>query len=399
MPQTRETLEKQEFHRLAPYAQFSYNSRGRTYPEFPAPWRSDFQRDRDRIIHSKAFRRLEYKTQVFLNGSGDHYRTRLTHTIEVAAVSRSIAQALGLNESLAEAIALAHDLGHSPFGHQGEKALDDLMKSHRGFEHNRQSLRIVETLEAKYPDFPGLNLTWEVREGLKKHDRRSGPCLPVENLDFIIASSSLEAQVANIADEITYYNHDLDDGLEAGLIHEEDLYREIPIWREATDEVSAKYPEHPNREGRRHYIIRRLMDGQIRDVVTQSEQAILQSGVKTSDDVLQYNQPLIRYSEKRKKENIHLRKFLFQNLYRNPVVQEPNDRATRLLTELFHHYFSNLNEIGPSSRKRADSIGAPRAVCDYLAGMTDRYVILEYQRIFNENPWPELVGLSAPTAL
>ncbi len=369
------------------------------FNEFPAPWRTDFQRDRDRIIHSKAFRRLEYKTQVFLNGAGDHYRTRLTHTIEVAAVSRSIAQALRLNDSLAEAIALAHDLGHSPFGHQGEKVLDDLMKSFGGFEHNRQSLRIVETLEQKYPDFPGLNLTWEVREGLKKHERRSAPCSPAQDLDFEIKSSSLEAQVANLADEITYYNHDLDDGLEAGLIDEDDLCREIPIWAEAAEEVREKYPIRTDREGRRYYIIRRLMDGQIRDVVTESEKAILESGVDSADKVLQHDAPLVRYSVQRKKENQKLRKFLFDRLYRNPVVREPNDRATRMLNELFNFYIENLDEIGPSSRKRAESIGAPRAVCDYLAGMTDRYAILEFQRIFKENPWPTLTSLSAPVAL
>jgi dGTPase len=399
MPQTREMLELEEISRLAPVAQCSGRSRGRAFEEYPAPWRTHFQRDRDRIIHSKAFRRLEYKTQVFLNGAGDHYRTRLTHTIEVAAVSRSIAQALKLNESLAEAIALAHDLGHSPFGHQGERVLDQLMKSKGGFEHNRQSLRIVETLEQKYPDFPGLNLSWEVREGLKKHDRQTSPCAPVKELDFKILSASLEAQIANLADEITYYNHDLDDGLEAGLIHEEDLRQEVGLWQEAESEALSKHPDCQDREGRRYYIIRCLMDAQIRDVVMTSERLIEVSKAESADDVLKHPSALINYSLGRKKDNQVLRRYLFENLYLNPAVQEPNNRATRMLSDLFEYYLKHPSEIGASSRKRADIIGVDRAVCDYLAGMTDRYVIQEYRRIFNESPWPSNDLFSAPKSL
>src|SRR5688572_7654129 len=218
MPVTREHLEQQERQFLAPYAEFSAETRGRKHKEPPPEWRTHYQRDRDRIIHSRAFRRLEYKTQVFLNGSGDHYRTRLTHTIEVAAIARNIARALGLNETLAEAIALAHDLGHSPFGHKGEAVMDRLMREHGGFEHNRHSLRIVEEIEQKYPTFPGLNLSWEVREGLLKHNRSYE--LPGKGRSFTAAHPSLEAQVANVADEIAYYSHDLDDGLEAGLLDE-----------------------------------------------------------------------------------------------------------------------------------------------------------------------------------
>src|SRR5262245_44024046 len=219
MPCTREELEKRERQILAPYAQFSADTRGRKYPEEPAEWRTLFQRDRDRVIHSRAFRRLEYKTQVFLNGTGDHLRTRLTHTMEVAGIARNIARALRINEDLTETIALAHDLGHSPFGHKGEDALDELMKDHGGFEHNRQSLRVVDLLEQKYPRFPGLNLTWEVREGLAKHC--TGYDRPSRRFDFKARSPSLEAQVSNVADEVTYYSHDLDDGLSAGLITEE----------------------------------------------------------------------------------------------------------------------------------------------------------------------------------
>src|SRR5277367_4932512 len=228
MPRTRQELEQIERHILAPYAQFSADSRGRKYKEPPPEWRTQYQRDRDRVIHSRAFRRLEYKTQVFLNGTGDHLRTRLTHTMEVAAITRNITRALKLNEDLAETIALAHDLGHSPFGHKGETVLNKLMKGHGGFEHNNHSLRIVEELEQKYPLFSGLNLTWEVREGLVKHYTAYDH--PSKRKGFDAKSSSLEAQVANLADEVTYYSHDLDDGLGAGLITIEQL-TQVEIWQ------------------------------------------------------------------------------------------------------------------------------------------------------------------------
>src|SRR5688572_14675627 len=241
MPCTREDLEKRERQILAPYAQFSADTRGRAHEEEPPEWRTHYQRDRDRVIHSRAFRRLEYKTQVFLNGTGDHLRTRLTHTMEVAGISRNIARALRLNEDLTETIALAHDLGHSPFGHKGEGVLNRLMRSHGGFEHNRQSLRIVEELEQKYPGFPGLNLTWEVREGLMKHSREH--------------PASLEAQVANLADEIAYYSHDLDDGLDSGLLSEQQLRRDVAIWHRADRKVRKEHGALPD-ECRRYFIIR-----------------------------------------------------------------------------------------------------------------------------------------------
>src|SRR5262245_55069013 len=241
MPCTRPELEKRERLILAPYAQLSSESRGRMHKEEPPELRTHYQRDRDRVIHSRAFRRLEYKTQVFLNGTGDHLRTRLTHTMEVAAIARNIARALKLNEDLTETIALAHDLGHSPFGHKGEEALNKLMKPHGGFEHNRQSLRVVELLEQKYPRFSGLNLTWEVREGLSKHS--AAPGAVGKTPDF--KAHSLEAQVANIGDEIAYYSHDLDDGITSGLLSEEQLNRDVPIWAEAARGVKADYGELP----------------------------------------------------------------------------------------------------------------------------------------------------------
>src|SRR5579884_359692 len=241
MPRTRQELEKLERQNLAPYAQLSAETRGRKYKEPPPEWRTEYQRDRDRVIHSRAFRRLEYKTQVFLNGTGDHLRTRLTHTMEVAAIARNIARALKLNEDLAETIALAHDLGHSPFGHKGETVLNRLMKRHGGFEHNRHSLRIVEELEQKYPRFPGLNLTWEVREGLMKHYTDYDK--PSKRQGFDAKSSSLEAQVANLADEITYYSHDLDDGIDSGLLSEKQLFSDVRIWRQATRTVVKEFGE------------------------------------------------------------------------------------------------------------------------------------------------------------
>src|SRR5258706_12124066 len=264
MPRDRIELEKQEYKLLAPYAQKAADSRGRAFEEPKHALRTDFQRDRDRIIHSRAFRRLEYKTQVFLNGTGDHLRTRLTHTMEVAAISRNIARALRLNEDLTETIALAHDLGHSPFGHKGEEALNHLMKDHGGFEHNRQSLRVVELLEQKYPLFPGLNLTWEVREGLVKHFTSYDH--PAKRKGFAAKSSSLEAQVANLADEIAYYSHDIDDGLTAGLFSEVQLSRDVRIWREAGQAVRKSYGELPD-ECRRYFIIRCIIDSEVKDVV------------------------------------------------------------------------------------------------------------------------------------
>ncbi|HEU6448733.1 MAG TPA: deoxyguanosinetriphosphate triphosphohydrolase [Verrucomicrobiae bacterium] len=381
MPRTRQELEEIERQILAPYAQFSGDTRGRKYPEPPPMWRTQYQRDRDRVIHSRAFRRLEYKTQVFLNGTGDHLRTRLTHTIEVAAISRNIASALKLNSDLAETIALAHDLGHSPFGHKGETVLAHLMKGHGGFEHNRHSLRIVEQIEEKYPNFPGLNLTWEVREGLAKHqtaydhpDRRKG---------FNAKNSSLEAQIANVADEITYYSHDLDDGLESELLSEKDLIRDVRIFAQAARQVKKEFGNLPD-EPRRYFIIRTLIDMQIHDVVEHSEKLILAAGVNSADDVRRFPKALIQHSAGRRKLNLELRKYLYKNLYYNPVVHQPNLRAVKMLKELFRYFLRHPKEIGESSQKRLGKIGLHRAVCDYLAGMTDRYVMLEHERIFGK---------------
>src|ERR1700744_2532645 len=282
MPRTREELEQIERQILAPYAQFSGDTRGRAHAEPPPEWRTHYQRDRDRVTHSRAFRRLEYKTQVFLNGTGDHLRTRLTHTMEVAAISRNIASALRLNTDLAENIELEPDLGHSPFGHKGETVLARLMKGHGGFEHNSHSLRIVEQLEQKYPNFPGLNLSWEVREGLAKHHTAYDH--PGKRKGFDAKNSSLEAQIANLADEITYYSHDLDDGLDSGLLSETELIRHVRIFAYAAKLVKKEYGNLPN-ESRRYFIIRTIIDLQIRDVVENSERLIEKADVKSAYDV------------------------------------------------------------------------------------------------------------------
>lgn len=382
MPRTRQELEQIERTTLAPYAQMSGDSRGRKFKEAAPAWRTEYQRDRDRIIHSRAFRRLEYKTQVFLNGTGDHLRTRLTHTMEVAAIARGIARALKLNEDLTEAIALAHDLGHSPFGHRGETVLARLMRGQGGFEHNRQSLRVVEQLEQKYPKFPGLNLTWEVREGLVKHFDPADH--PSRRKNFHAKNSSLEAQVANLADEITYYSHDLDDGLDAGLLDEDELARNVSVWAQAARSVHRAQGKLAD-ECRRYFIVRTLTDAQVRDVVETSERQIVRAGVRTADDVRLHARALIQYSAERRAQNLELRKYLYRNLYFSPQVDEANTRAVRVLAELFKFYLAHPKEIGEQARNRIRREGLHRAACDYIAGMTDRYVMLEYKRLFGVN--------------
>jgi dGTPase len=378
MPRTRQELEQIERQILAPFAQFSGETRGRRHSEPPPEWRTQYQRDRDRIIHSRAFRRLEYKTQVFLNGTGDHLRTRLTHTMEVAAIARNIASALRLNTDLAEAIALAHDLGHSPFGHKGETVLNELMKRHGGFEHNHHSLRIVEELEQKYPSFSGLNLSWEVLEGLAKHQTAFDR--PGAKKGFVVRNPSLEAQVANLADEITYYSHDLDDGLDSELLSENELCRHVRLWAHAARLVKKEHGDLPD-ECRRYFIIRTIIDLQIKDVVETGEQLVRAAGVQSADDVRRCPRALVKYSAARRKLNIELRRYLYKNLYFNRVVNDPHVRAKRLLKELFNYYLKHPKEIGEQTRRRTRQAGLHRAVCDYIAGMTDRYAIQEHRRL------------------
>ncbi len=365
--------EKAELENLAPYAVFSSRSRGRDFTEPPHPLRTEFQRDRDRIIHSRAFRRLEYKTQVFLNGTGDHYRTRLTHTMEVAAISRTIARALRLNEDLTEAIALAHDLGHSPFGHSGEQTLNELMKGEGGFEHNRQSLRVVELLEERYPDFDGLNLTYEVREGLKKHNTPyDHPDKGGENEESY-HSPNLEGQVANLADEITYYSHDLDDGLESELISEKQVL-DIPLWGGEFQSI-LKEQQSLSEERRRCHLVRCVIDTQVNDVIAESRRLIEASGVRNVEAVRGLQKPLIQTTEELAQRNRQLRKFLYSNLYFSRKVRSANLGACKMIKGLFEFFLKSPESLGTGSKARIKKEGLKRVVCDYIAGMTDRFVI------------------------
>ena len=374
---TRAEFEERERASLAPYAQKSGDSAGRAHPEPPHPHRSAYERDRARIIHSRAFRRLEYKTQVFLNGTGDHLRTRLTHTIEVASISRTIARALGLNEDLAEAIALAHDLGHPPFGHSGEDTLDELMGAHGGFDHNEQSVRIVELVEQKYPRFPGLNLSFEVLEGLKKHATFYDPPQPGADR---YACPSLEAQIANLADEITYYSHDLDDGLDFHLITVAQLAG-LEAWSHSHDEVRGHFPKLKGRE-LHSYVIRSIIDRQVQDVIATSAETIRKARVRSPADVRHQPKPLIRYSAALLRANRKLRAFLYKSLYFHPRVADVNQNACHLLREVFGAYLKKPALLGKTTSKRMAKEGLHRTVCDYLSGMTDRYLLEEHARIF-----------------
>jgi len=301
--------------------------------------------------------------------------------MEVAAIARNLASALRLNADLAETIALAHDLGHSPFGHKGENVLNDLMRGHGGFEHNRHSLRIVQELEQKYPDFSGLNLSWEVLEGLAKHQTAfDRPGVPKA---FVAKNPSLEAQIANLADEITYYSHDLDDGLDSGLLSEGKLSRNVRVWAHAARKVKREHGDLPD-ECRRYFIIRTIIDQQIKDVVETSEHLIREAGVFSADDARRCAKPLIRYGDERRELNVELRRYLYKNLYYNRVVNEPHIRARRLLRELFHFYMKHPEEIGEQARRQTRKAGLHRVVCDYIAGMTDRYAIAEHRKFFGD---------------
>ncbi|MFN2540568.1 MAG: deoxyguanosinetriphosphate triphosphohydrolase [Chthoniobacterales bacterium] len=387
-------MEASERTALAPFAQKSGESRGRKYPEPSHAYRTEFQRDRARIIHSRAFRRLEYKTQVFLNGTGDHLRTRLTHSIEVASISRTIARALSVNEDLAEAIALAHDLGHTPFGHSGEEVLAECMRNHGGFEHNRQSLRVVELLENAYPNFPGLNLTFEVREGLRKHEafcdapnevaQASGLRTKTGKRDarptpHTYRSPSLEAQIADLADEITYYSHDLDDAVDFEILTGAQLDQN-EVWRRSQGAVLKRYPDV--REPELHkLIIRDIIDAEVKDAIATSARVIGEAGAQSADDVRQQSGPLVGYSPELAAANRALREFLYANVYYHPRVAEVNRRACEMLRKVFETYVADPTQLGAGAAKRIEQEGLHRTVCDYVAGMTDRYLMEEYARI------------------
>jgi len=326
---------------------------------------------------------MEYKTQVFLNGTADHLRTRLTHSIEVASISRTIARALRLNEDLAEAIALAHDLGHAPFGHSGEEMLAECMRDHGGFDHNRQSVRVVELLEDPYPNFPGLNLTFEVREGLRKHGgfhQIEKPTRPQArpNLQNVLCPS-LEAQVADLADEITYYSHDLDDAVDFEILNAAQLEKN-EVWGRSLRAVLMRYP-HAREPELHKLIIRDIIDTEVRDLVSTSAKLIADAYVQSSDEARQQPAPLIRYSDNLFQANRNLRKFLYQNVYYDPRVSEVNRRACEMLRQVFQAYLANPDKLGETASKRIETEGLHRTVCDYVAGMTDRYLIEEHARL------------------
>ncbi len=365
---------------LASYAVSVANSRGRQHDEPPPSGRSDFQRDRDRVIHSTAFRRLEYKTQVFVNHEGDLFRTRLTHSIEVAQLTRSISRALGLNEDLAEAIALAHDLGHTPFGHAGQDALNACMKAYGGFEHNLQSLRTVDLLEEHYAAFDGLNLMYETREGVLKHcSRPNAEQLGEIGKRFLDGTQpSLEAQLANLADEIAYNNHDVDDGLRSGLITLEQL-DEVPVFADHRRAVEARWP---GLSGRKliHETIRRMVDSMALDLIAQTRRNIVDAGVVTLDEVRRAPR-LVAYSDEQWPRLQALKAFLRENLYWHYQVLRMTDKARRIIGDLFSAFMADPRLLPPQYQTKAQT-DKPRAIADYIAGMTDRYAMKEHRRLF-----------------
>lgn len=370
-----------EAQRLAAYAVKSAETRGRKHPEAEHPFRTPFQRDRDRIIHCHAFRRLEYKTQVFVFHEGDHYRTRLTHTIEVAQISRTIARALALNEDLSEAIALSHDLGHPPFGHSGENVLNELMSDHGGFEHNAHSLRIVEVLEKRYPGFAGLNLTYEVREGIVKHSSEHDR--PGVNSEYEKEKSAcLEAQIADLADEIAYNNHDIDDGISSEMIDPSAL-KSVDLWSGHFDEVKALYPEADFKVLKYQTIVK-IINAQVTDLVDTVLKTIETEGIKSLEDV-RLRGVVARFSPEMDKKNRQLKKFLKENLYRHHRVVRMADKAERIIKELFKAYLRAPKLLPPHVYSLIDKSGRDkhRVVCDYIAGMTDRFALDEYKKLFD----------------
>jgi dGTPase len=374
----RHTQEVREREMLAPYGMQSADSRGRRYPEDEHPLRTCFQRDRDRVIHSSSFRRLEYKTQVFVNHEGDNYRTRLTHSLEGAQIGRTVARVLGLNEELTECLILGHDLGHTPFGHSGERVMDEMMREHGGFEHNRQTLRILEVLERRYPDFPGLNLTWEVREGIIKHRPDSDHAVPDEYAPG--EPPTLEAQLVDIVDEIAYNNHDVDDGLTSGMFTVDHI-REVALFREAHDEARAR--ELEDRQLIRHQVVRRIIDRCTRDLIETTLGAIEEARVASVADVRAAGQRLVGYSPEMVEQVRELKDFLFREMYRHYRVVRMGDKAGRILRDLFESLVREPRQLPPRFQQRIDGDGVHRVVCDYIAGMTDRFALQEHRKLFN----------------
>ncbi len=379
MIRMRPQLEEIEAMSLAPYALRSAESRGRAHPEAESAGRTAFTRDRDRIIHTTAFRRLEYKTQVFVFYEGDHYRTRLTHTIEVAQLGRSLARGLGGNEDLTEAICLAHDLGHAPFGHAGEHVLNRLMAEHGGFNHNTQSYRLVTELEHRYPDFLGLNLTYETREGMLKHET-----------DYDVSEAaefepdkraSLEAQIANLADEIAYNAHDLDDGLRAGLFTLDDL-EELAVWRELCAEAEWR-PGQPFTSLHRHEIIRELIGRSVTDVLGQTAATLTAHAIDSPEKLQRHPENVVRYSDEYGPKVRALKRFLYERMYRHYRLVRMQIKAERFIAELFEAYVKEPHMLPGETQERLDEAPVERVVADYIAGMTDRYALDEWQKLYD----------------
>ena len=374
----RVMLEAREDRELAPYGMRSALSRGRRYPEDEHGLRTRYQRDRDRVIHSSSFRRLEYKTQVFVNHEGDNYRTRLTHSLEAAQIGRTVARTLGLNEELTEALCLGHDLGHTPFGHSGEKAMHELMKDHGGFEHNQQTLRILEVLERRYPDFPGLNLTWELREGLIKHRPDSDATAPPEYAPG--ECPTLEAQLVDFVDEIAYNNHDVDDGLTSGMITVDQL-RAVALFREAHDAALARRLESGSIV--RHQVVRRIIDRCTNDLIATTLANLEARRIASVEDARRVGGRLVSYAPEMHAHVAELKDFLFRNLYRHYRVVRMGDKAGRILRDLFASYAAEPLSLPPRFQERIAQDGLHRVVCDYIAGMTDRFALDEHRKLFD----------------
>ncbi len=377
MLMTREQLERNERQTLAPYATLAAGSRGRIHAEGESAYRTAFQKDRDRVVHTSAFRRLEYKTQVFVNYEGDYYRTRLTHTLEVAQVATSIARALGLNEDLSETIALAHDLGHPPFGHAGEKALDTLAAAVGGFDHNRQSLRIVTKLERRYPGFPGLNLTWETLEGIMKHETSYDVPDPSWEPDV---QPSLEAQVVNVADEVAYNAHDLDDGLRSGHLHPAGV-AEVPIVGELFSRLGLNADRFDSSQ--RYVLIRELLGDVITDVVHATHARLAEREVRDLADVRRAPDKLLAPSDGMARQLGELKEYLYANFYFHHRLIRMTRKAHLVLERIYHAYVETPDMLPPDVAAQAPELGLERAVTDYIAGMTDRYANEEYRRLFD----------------
>jgi dGTPase len=383
MPLDRSTLEELEGRTLAPYASLSKDSRGRVHPESEPAFRTRYQRDRDRILHTTAFRRLEHKTQVFITYEGDYYRTRLTHTLEVAQIGRSLARCLGANEDLVEAICLAHDLGHPPFGHSGEAVLSRLMQPYGGFDHNRQSLRIVTVLEQRYPGFPGLNLTWETREGIVKHETAFD--IPDMTEYTPGERGSLESQIANIADECAYTSHDLDDGLRSGILQPEDL-EDLSLWKTLRD--SSEWTSGPMSDLTRHRMIRSFIGLAVEDVMHCTSRRLSDDSVRSAADVRRLPENVVRHSDAFLPPLESLRRRLFEKMYRHYRVMRMALKAERFLSELFATYAANPKTLPPSVDLAPDGTDLHRVVCDYIAGMTDRFALEEYEKLTNPHTKP-----------